>query len=175
MVNLFQTSRAASKYSVGENDIGAPKMQNNFQYNTKLLIFDITISILDIFCFLYNYCPSNCTIVEVVALNIFALICLGFVHWFLITIHRAIKKRSKEIIPKIKQSSENSKENKVKYCYRNIVKRKNLITPNLVSTGWRDQIVRSVNLILLPKQKTCRKCKDSFGIVSNRAKKYVFG
>ena len=42
-------------------------------------------------------------------------------------------------------------------------------------TGWRYQIVRLVNLIVLPNQKTCRKCKDSFGIVSNRAKKYVFG
>ena len=42
-------------------------------------------------------------------------------------------------------------------------------------TGWRDQIVRSVNLILLPNQKTCRKCKDSFGIVIKRATKYVFG
>ena len=41
-------------------------------------------------------------------------------------------------------------------------------------TGWRDQIVRPVNLILLPNQKTCRKCKDSFGIVSNRATKYVY-
>ena len=30
-------------------------------------------------------------------------------------------------------------------------------------------------MILLPNQKTCRKCKDSFGIVSNRATKYVFG
>jgi hypothetical protein len=42
------------------------------------------------------------------------------------------------------------------------------------STGWRDQIVRSVNLFLLPNQKTCRKCKDSFGIESNRATIYVF-
>ena len=41
-------------------------------------------------------------------------------------------------------------------------------------TGCSDQIVRSVNLILLPKQKTCRICKDSFGIASNRATKYVF-
>ena len=41
------------------------------------------------------------------------------------------------------------------------------------STGCPDQIVPSVNLILLPYQKTCRKCKDSFGIVNNRAKKYV--
>ena len=42
-------------------------------------------------------------------------------------------------------------------------------------TGWRDQIVPSVNLILLPNQMTCRKCKDSFGIMSNRATKYVNG
>ena len=41
-------------------------------------------------------------------------------------------------------------------------------------TGWRDQIVRSVNLILLPNQKICRKCKDSFKIVKKRATKHVF-
>ena len=41
-------------------------------------------------------------------------------------------------------------------------------------TGWRDQIVRPVNLILLPNQKTWRTCKDSFGIKSNRATKSVF-
>ena len=44
-----------------------------------------------------------------------------------------------------------------------------------ISTGCPDQIVQSVNLILLPNQKTCRKCEDSFGIVSNRDKIYVFG
>ena len=42
-------------------------------------------------------------------------------------------------------------------------------------TGWSDQIVRSVNLILLPNHKTCRKCKDSFEIVRKRAIKYAFG
>ena len=36
-----------------------------------------------------------------------------------------------------------------------------------------DQIVRSVYLILLSNQKTYRKCKDSFEIVSSRATKYV--
>jgi len=41
-------------------------------------------------------------------------------------------------------------------------------------TGWRDQIVRSVNLSSFPNQKTCRKCKDSFEIVKKRATKYVF-
>ena len=35
-------------------------------------------------------------------------------------------------------------------------------------------MVRSVNLILLPNLKTCRKCKDSFGIVSNWATKCFF-
>ena len=43
------------------------------------------------------------------------------------------------------------------------------------STGWRDHIVRLVNLILLPNQKTCRKCKDSFEIMKKRATKHIFG
>ena len=42
-------------------------------------------------------------------------------------------------------------------------------------TGCPDQIVPSVNFFLLPNQKTCRKCKDSFGILSNMATKYVIG
>ena len=36
-------------------------------------------------------------------------------------------------------------------------------------TGCPDQIVRSVNFILIPNQKTCRKCRDSFEIVKKRA------
>ena len=47
--------------------------------------------------------------------------------------------------------------------------------PKYFYTGCPDQIVRSVNLILLPNQKTYRKCKDSFKIVRKRATKYVFG
>ena len=39
-------------------------------------------------------------------------------------------------------------------------------------TGCPDQIVRSVNLILLPNQKTCRKCKDRLEIVMKRATKH---
>ena len=42
-------------------------------------------------------------------------------------------------------------------------------------TGCPDQIVRSVNLILLPNQNTCRKCKDSFKIGRERATKHAFG
>ena len=46
---------------------------------------------------------------------------------------------------------------------------------HLMYTGCPDQIVRSVDLILLPNQKTCRKCKDSFGIVRTRATKHALG
>ena len=41
-----------------------------------------------------------------------------------------------------------------------------------IYTGCPDQIVRSVNLILLPNQKTCRKCKDRLKI---EATKHTFG
>ena len=37
-------------------------------------------------------------------------------------------------------------------------------------TGWWDQIVLSVNFILLPNRKTCRKCEDSFEIKIKRQK-----
>ena len=37
------------------------------------------------------------------------------------------------------------------------------------------QIWDGKNLILLSNQKTCRKFKDSFGIMSDRATKYIFG
>ena len=42
-------------------------------------------------------------------------------------------------------------------------------------TGFLDQIVRPVNLILLPNQKTYRKCKDRLKIVMKRATKHAFG
>ena len=44
-----------------------------------------------------------------------------------------------------------------------------------VCTGCPDLIVRSVNLTLLPNQKTCRKCKDSSKIVRKKATKHAFG
>ena len=39
----------------------------------------------------------------------------------------------------------------------------------IVSTGCPDQIRRNFKITLLHNQKTCRKCKDSFGIMRNRA------
>ena len=42
-------------------------------------------------------------------------------------------------------------------------------------TGCPDQIGRNLKLTLLRNQKTCRKYKDSFRIVGNRAIKYVLG
>ena len=47
------------------------------------------------------------------------------------------------------------------------------ITCYIVYTGCPDQIGRNLKITLLHNQKTCRKCKDSFGIVGNRAIKYV--
>ena len=40
-------------------------------------------------------------------------------------------------------------------------------------TGCPDQIGHNFKIALLNNQKTCRKCKDSFGIVRNSAIKYV--
>ena len=42
-------------------------------------------------------------------------------------------------------------------------------------TGCPDKIDRNLKLRLLHKQNTCRKCKDSFGIVRNGAINYVLG
>ena len=42
-------------------------------------------------------------------------------------------------------------------------------------TGWTDQICGILKITLLNNQMTCRKCKDSFGIVRNRATKYALG
>ena len=42
-----------------------------------------------------------------------------------------------------------------------------------IYTGCPDQIGRNLKITLLPNQKSCRKCKVSFGIVRNRAIKYT--
>ena len=43
------------------------------------------------------------------------------------------------------------------------------------NTGCPDQIGRNFKRTLLHNQKTCRKCKESFGIMRNRAIKYDLG
>ena len=53
------------------------------------------------------------------------------------------------------------------------VRKFNTISHFLRGVQGGGQIVRPVNLILLPNQKTSRNCKDSFKILSNRATKYV--
>ena len=49
-----------------------------------------------------------------------------------------------------------------------------MVNLNIYFTGFPDQIGGNFKLILLHNQKTCRKCKDSFGIVRNWAIEYVF-
>ena len=42
------------------------------------------------------------------------------------------------------------------------------------TTGCPDQICHNFKMTLLHNQKTCRRCKDSFGFVRNRAVKNIF-